>query len=289
VYPAWHPAENILVYSVNDTGQHFHTKDSQKIEVMDTKSDLILYDVAKNEIRVVAGDSTQLETFPSWSAGGKFLYYVSAAYPAGITSPDDNLSLQYKDFKYNIYRKAFDPETYEFTFTDTIFMASEYGKSATFPRESPDGKYLLFTLGDYGNFHIWHKSSDLYLLNLESWELRSMTELNSPNVESYHSWSSNGHWIIFSSRRDDGSYTRPYIAYFKDGKAGKPFILPQHDPDFYGDFFKSYNIPEFMTEPVSVSRKNLVNAIRKEAKQATFNNELKKEVVKKGEKENFYE
>ncbi|KAA6301805.1 MAG: Protein TolB [Candidatus Ordinivivax streblomastigis] len=289
VYPAWHPTENLIAYSTNNTSQNFHTRDPQKVEVMDSESALILYDVTKNEVKEIVNEPNHLETFPAWSPDGKYLYYVSAAYPENINKDSENLYLEYKDFRYNIYRKAFNPETYEFTATDTIFEASEYGKSATFPRVSPDGRYLLFTLGDFGNFHIWHKSSDLYLLDMETWTLSALAELNSPDVESYHSWSSNGRWIIFSSRRDDGSYTRPYIGYFKDGKASKPFILPQKSPDFYGEFFKSYNIPEFMVEPVKVSRKNLVDAIKKDAQQATFNNELKKPVIKKDEKENFYE
>jgi len=110
-------------------------------------------------------------------------------------------------------------------------------------------------------------------------------------VESYHSWSSNGKWIIFSSRRDDGSYTRPYIAYFRDGEASKPFILPQQDPDFYAAFFKSYNIPEFMTEKVKVSPQQLANKIKEEAIPAVFNEKqktkLKKEQDRKGQ-DNFY-
>ena len=73
-------------------------------------------------------------------------------------------------------------------------------------------------------------------------------------MESYHSWSSNSRWFVFSSRRIDGLYTRPYLAYIApDGKVGKPFLLPQQDPDFYQRFMKSYNIPEFVTGKVKVS------------------------------------
>ena len=89
--------------------------------------------------------------------------------------------------------------------------------------------------------------------------------MNSPDVESYHSWSSNGRWIIFSSRRDDGSYTRLYIAYFdRNGKARKPFRLPQATPDYDDNRMKSYNIPEFMARPVSISKKELEDAIQGE-------------------------
>jgi hypothetical protein len=291
VYPSWHPTLNLIAYSINNTGQNFHTLDHEKVEVMDTESDLILYDIDKNEVSMIANDPAQLETFPSWSADGKYLYYVSAAYPEGLNKDSRELYLQYDKFHYNIYRKAFNSETREFFRTDTIFEASEYGKSATFPRESPDGRYLLFTLGDYGNFHIWHKSADLYLMDLETQTVRALSEVNSPDAESYHSWSSNGRWMIFSSRRDDGSYTRPYIAYFKNGKSSKPFILPQHDPDFYTAFFKSYNIPEFMTEEVKISPQKLANTIKKDAQKVIFNNRQKSQVLETKPKEsgNFYE
>jgi Tol biopolymer transport system component len=290
VYPAWHPFLNMIAYSVNVTKQSFHTKNPQKIEVIDDKSGLILYDVAQNEVRVIVYDPGELATFPSWSPDGKYLYYASAAYPENIND-STNISEYYRAFHYNLYRKMFNTETFEFTSTDTVFKASDYGRSATFPRVSPDGRYLLFTLGSYGNFHIWHKNSDLYLLDMQEKTLSAMSELNSSNVESYHSWSSNGRWIVFSSRRDDGSYTRPYIAYFKEGTASKPFILPQKDPLFYGDFFKSYNIPEFMTEPVRISRRKLVHVINREAKQATFNQQGKESFLQpnRDDQQNFYD
>ncbi|HEX2936333.1 MAG TPA: hypothetical protein VHO72_13350 [Bacteroidales bacterium] len=269
VYPAWHPVKNLIAYSVNNTEQHFHKKGAEKVEVMDSRSDLILYDVDKNEVRNIANDTTALETFPAWSPDGKFLYYVSAQYPEGV-GPKDSLITSYKNFRYNIYRKAFNSETLEFSTAELVFDAAAQKKSATLPRISPDGKYLLFTMGNYGNFHIWHKSADLYLIDIAKGTMLTMPEINSPETESYHSWSSNGSWIIFSSRRDDGSYTRPYITYFKDGRGHKPFILPQQDPERYSALFKSFNIPEFMVEPLRVTRKDLRKAIEKEPVKAAF-------------------
>lgn len=267
VYPSWHPKAMLIAYSNNDTGQSFHTKNLEKIEVQDTASDLILYDVEKDEVQIIANNKNELETFPYWSADGNSLYYVSATV-RNMPAEEMNAYLKsnYKDIKYNIYRKPFDLATRKFGITDTLFMASDYGKSATFPRESPDGKYLLFTLGDYGTFHIWHKSSDLYLMDLNTRNIRPLTEINSPDVDSYHSWSSNGRWILFSTRRDDGSYTRLYISYFdKEGNAHKPFILPQEEPDYDLQLFKSYNIPEFMVKPIKTTHYELLKAIEKDA------------------------
>lgn len=110
---------------------------------------------------------------------------------------------------------------------------------------------MLYTLSGYGNFSIWHKDADLYMIDLSTLQSYPLEAANSDDVESYHSWSSDSRWIVFSSRRMDGLYTRPFIAYIDGkGQACKPFLLPQKDTDFYFRFMKSYNIPEFITGEV---------------------------------------
>lgn len=273
VYPAWHPYLNIIAYSINETSQFFHQVSKEKVEVIDSRSDLVLYNIDKNEVSYIANDTCQMERFPSWSPDGKYLYYSSADYPEECITDKSKIMSNYKNIHYNILRKKFDTNQLRFEEkVDTIYKASDLGKSATLPRISPDGKYLLVTLGDYGNFHIWHKSSDLYLINLDTNEIYPLDNINSNDVESYHSWSSNGAWIIFSSRRDDGSYTRPYIASFNNGICGKPFIVPQKNPETYKNLFKSFNIPEFMINPFSYSLNKLKNAVDKDAINANFSN-----------------
>jgi Tol biopolymer transport system component len=263
VYPTWHPFLNLIVYSVNKIHQNFHTRDKQKTEVQDTKSGLILYDIRKNEVRKIIDSPYDLETFPYWTPDGKSLYFASADYIPKLDNLSEDLILEYKNIKYNLFKIAFNTQTLQFGEVDTVFKASAIGKSATFPRLSPNGKYLMFTMADFGNFHIWHKTSDLYLKDMETGETRAIEELNSNETESYHSWSSNGSWVIFSSRRQDGAYTRFYISYF-DGKGNfhKPFILPQKDPGFYHKFFKSFNIPEFIVRQVDFTPHDFLKAIK---------------------------
>ena len=81
----------------------------------------------------------------------------------------------YKDIKYNICKISFDAATGKFgNKVDTIFNARELGKSATHPRPSYDGKYIMFTMSDYGCFPIWHKEADNWLLDLKTGQAKPL-------------------------------------------------------------------------------------------------------------------
>ncbi len=272
VYPAWHPTLNLLAYSVNETGQSFHTLDSQKIEVIDYASDLILYDPEKNEVTSIERTVNDFESFPTWSPDGRTLYYISAHHELEGESIDADLDQNYQALHYNIYARDFSPETHKFGPRRLVFDAEAMGKSASTPRISPDGRWLLFSLADYGQFHIWHRSADLCMISLDNIErLESLENLNSPESDSYHSWSSNGRWILFSSRRADGNYTRLYMAYFdKDGHAHRPVLLPQRSPKYYTQLLRSFNAAEWMVRPFGPSPKALDETIRQTALQAKY-------------------
>ena len=235
-----------------------HLCSPNSIEVFDEASDVVVYDIQEHTIITnrVLSDSNAFETFPTFSPDGKRLFFCTA--PA-IQMPD---SFNY--VKYSIVAVDFDADTKQIgTHADTIYQARETGRSAKFPRVSPDGKYLLYTESDYGNFSIWHTDADLRMLNLETNETDSLAIANSVNTESYHSWSSSGRWFVFSSRRQNGLYTAPYICYFDEqGRAHKPFLLPQKDADYYNNTPFSFNIPELITSPINVSTYSLVKAAK---------------------------
>jgi hypothetical protein len=266
VYPTWHPWLPLVVFSTNKTGQSFHTRNMNKIEVFDSASDIIAYDVENNEVTNLENDTTEFEVFPFWAPDGKNLYYCSAHFEFKDTvSKDVEVIQRYREVHYNIYRKSFDPETMTFGPREIVFQADSLDKSATLPRISPDGRYLVFTLGHYGCFHIWHHEADLWLLDLKTGECKPMEGINSDDTESYHSWSSNGRWMVVSSRREDGNFTRPFIAHVDgQGRASKPFALPQADPDYHRQFMKSYNIPEFMTGPVEITPQRFADVLKNE-------------------------
>lgn len=269
VYPAWHPTEKLIAYSVNRTRQFFHEKNIQKLEVQDPLSDLILYDIDKNEVSKVAADPLAFETFPAWSPDGKTLYYSSARQPEIATLPSDSIAICFDQIRYDLMRKSFDPSTKSFGPEELVYDAKSQDLSAMEARISPDGRFLLFSLGGYGTFHIWHRDSDLWVMDLESGESRSLTEANSNDADSFHNWSSNGRWIVFTSRRDDGLFSRVYFSYFdREGNAHKPFMLPMNDLSGHKDEVYSYNVPEFCVEPIRQSVKDLSRMIEQDAKQA---------------------
>lgn len=250
VYPSWHPDGRFIAFSVNKITQCFHAIPGKRIEVIDTLSDVIVYDTRVKEVltcdALSAGD--RLETFPSWSPDGKYLYFCSAKLQP---------LQKFDSIRYDLMRIPFDPEAIKFGNIETVVSSALTGLSVSFPRISPDGRYVLFCMSDYGNFTIWHADSDLYLLDLETGEI-TKPDINSDQAESYHSWSSDGRWIVFSSRRKDGLFTRSYMSFFDpDGKAHKPFLLPQRNPVFYDTFLKSYNVPELIRGKVDLNPRKI--------------------------------
>ena len=262
VYPSWHPSGDFIAFSTNQTRQAFHFNDENRIEVMDYASDVLLYDVKNNEVMTVPQlfSDKAFETFPHFSPDGKTLYFCSAE--------AQKMPENYQEVKYSLCSVSFNPDTRTFgNQVDTLYNGKQTGKSVSFPRVSPDGKFLVFTLSHYGNFSIWHKDADLYLANLQDGTVVPLEAANSNNVESYHSWSSNGRWLVFSSRRIDGLYTHPYLIHIDaEGKAEKPFIIPQKDATFYSSFMQSFNIPEFVKGPVEYSTHDIADTTLGEGK-----------------------
>jgi hypothetical protein len=271
VYPRWHPEGRYVAFSTNQTSQAFHSVHDNQVEVYDSASDLIIFDTETQSVtsHPLIHSSERFETFPEWSPDGKSLYFCSA--------PAVKMPANYDSLRYDLFRIDFDPKTGKIgNKTDTVWQPSKLGKSVAFPRISPDGRYMAVCLSDYGTFPIWHRENDLYLLNLQTSDAAAIAEVNSAESDSYHSWSANGRWLVFSSRRTDGLYTRLYFSYFdSDGKFHKPFLLPQKDPEFYDCFLKSYNVPEFVSGKIKTNIRTFERVVKGEATNVNRNVSIK--------------
>lgn len=254
VYPSWHPDGRYIAYSINDIKQTFHNEPSQILDVYDHWSDVVIYDTETGQLNTypILSDTARFETFPSFSADGRTLYFCSA---------DPNAVERLPDVRYELCSVSFDPTTGEVGDEITTVWDGD-GASLLFPRASYDGRYVMVTRSAYGTFPIWHKDADLWLIDLATGERRALDELNSDNTESYHSWSSTSRWVVFSSRRIDGLHTRPFIAHVDDeGRFSKPFLLPNERPrKWYDGLMQSYNIPEFISAPIEITPKDILQA-----------------------------
>ena len=219
--------------------------DGDRVEKLNTKTDQTLSPLV----------------YPSWHPSGKYVAFSVNKTKQAFHMNDRN--------RVEVFDSASDVVVYDTQKHEIVTspLLSSEGAFETFPTFSPDGNTLYFCSAkartmpkeyDQVRYDLCSVSFDPAtrrfgtvvddLSTLQSYPLEAA---NSDDVESYHSWSSDSRWIVFSSRRMDGLYTRPFIAYIDEkGQACKPFLLPQKDTDFYFRFMKSYNIPEFITGEV---------------------------------------
>ena len=266
VYFGFSPSGRYITFSTQRIIPAFHSLPSKRLEVFDAESNVCVADMQEHRIisSPFLADSLKYETFPTFSPDGKYIYYCVAD---SVALPRDIKKLQY-----SLVRIPFDEATATIgTQVDTIVghvaVPQQHTKcSVCHPRLSPDGRYLLYTVADYGTFPIWHPEADLQLMDLHTGAIDTLAIVNSEKSDTYHSWSSNSRWFVFASKRDDGLYGKPYFCYIdKDGKAHKPFCLPQAHPTFYDNNLKSFNAPELGKGKVPFDVNDVAKAMKQES------------------------
>jgi hypothetical protein len=265
VYPSWHPNGKFIAYSTNLILLNFSSSSSIVSELSDKASDLVLYDINRNIVTTSPKISTQSrENLPSWSPDGKWMYFISSP----KIDPDDITGRILG--KYSMLRIPFDEEKIVWGDVDTLISADRTGKSVSMPIPSPDNRYILFCMMDHGYFSVFDHASDIYLYDLETKTYRKL-DINTESNESYHGWSQNGRWIVFSSKRMDNIYSAPHFSYFdENGQTHKPFVLPQENPAFYKISMKNFNRPELITGKVDLNDKDVRDLIYSEAIDVIF-------------------
>jgi hypothetical protein len=265
-YSYWHPQGDYVAMAVNSVHQSFFTGTGQRIEVYHKFSNVEVLDTRTNELILSPLLQTEdLEIFPAFSHDGKWLYYS--------TSKPCKVPAEYEKVKCSICRIGFDAEKGQFGLqVDTLLNGPATDKSYVLARPSYDGHWLMYCVSSRGNFPVSQDDADLWLMDLKTGKTRALTEVNSQECEAYHNWSDNSRWFVFSSKREDGMYTKLYLACIDEhGRVSKPFLLPQRNPrKYYQELMDAYNVPDFT--------KNKVELDAHEAYRQVFDN--KREQVK---------
>jgi tetratricopeptide (TPR) repeat protein len=190
-----------------------------------------------------ADDPRYVQTDAVWTPDGKHLIFARAE--ARDPYPPDGKIAEYANdpkelqLQYDLYRIPFNegrggqPEP--------IVGASANGMSNTFPKVSPDGRWIVFV--KCRNGQLLRPDSQLYIVPIEGGEARRM-RCNTPLMNSWHSFSPNGRWMVFSSKAR-GPYTQMYLTHLDEDGNDSPAILIENATAAN----RAVNLPEFINIP----------------------------------------
>jgi hypothetical protein len=247
-FMTWAPDEQKLAFSANQQIVAFSPIICETQFAGEPTSDIAIYDMSQKTAYLLPGasDPDLLEIYPHWSPGGESIVYCAA--PPGVHPEQVHYNLRVISF--NEGRGGV---------SRAVSGASQNGRSNYYPRYSPDGKWLSFCQSSGGD--LIRSSSDMYLLSggLEGPAHRLECNVDYA-ADSWHSWSSNSHWLVFATKRDDGIYARLYLTQIDDeGHASPAVRLPVKNLPL-----ESFNIPEFVAQAPQIGERKLFEAIRVE-------------------------
>ncbi|MGB9030962.1 MAG: tetratricopeptide repeat protein [Acidobacteriaceae bacterium] len=187
-----------------------------------------------------ADDPNFVQTSAFWSPDGKYLVYSRAAakdpYTPGqkqATYANDPNETQ---IQYDLYRIPFNEG--KGGTPERVMGASEDGMSNNFPKVSPDGKWIVYV--ECRNGLLMRPDSKLYIVPFEGGTARPLGS-NLAVMNSWHTWSPNGHWLAFSSKTPY-LYTELYLTHIDGEGNASPAILVENATASN----RAVNIPEFV-------------------------------------------
>jgi Flp pilus assembly protein TadD len=210
-----------------------------------TRGVLAWYSRATRHLQALPGadDPRFVHTNAVWAPDGKSLVFARAA--AQDAYPPDAQPAQFandpneRQVRFDLYRIPFNqgrggqPEP--------IAGASGDGVSHSFPKVSPDGRWIVFVQSRNGL--LMRPDSQLTIVPAAGGQARRMT-CNTSLMNSWHSFSPNGRWLVFSSK-SRSPYTQMFLTHIDVEGNDSPAILIENATAAN----RAVNIPEFVNIP----------------------------------------
>ncbi|MBP1599090.1 MAG: hypothetical protein H6Q05_4467 [Acidobacteria bacterium] len=190
-----------------------------------------------------ADDPRYVHTDGTWSPDGKYLVFARAE--AKEPYPPDGRMADYANdpkevqIQYDLYRIPFNDG--QGGRAEPVAGASQNGMSNTFPRISPDGRWIVFVRCRNGQ--LMRPDSQLYIVPANGGQARRM-RCNTPLMNSWHSFSPNGRWLVFASK-NRSPYTQMYLTHIDEEGNDSPAILVENATAAN----RAVNLPEFVNIP----------------------------------------
>ncbi|MGA2659910.1 MAG: hypothetical protein ABSH34_20595, partial [Verrucomicrobiota bacterium] len=165
-----------------------------------------------------ADDPEYVQSNPSWSPDGKYLVFARAkAYELRNKEAENKLLLSEaecaeflrdgKPFLFDLYRIPY--KDGQGGKAEPLAGASRNGRSNYFARYSPDGRWIVFCQAR--SYMLLQPDSELYIIPAEGGPARRL-QGNTSRMNSWHSWSPNSRWLVFSSKCQS-PYTQLFLTH----------------------------------------------------------------------------
>ncbi len=237
------PNGETVLSTVNESLYVANFKDYRFLQVFfPTRGILAWWSRSTGRIQALPGadDPDYVHCDPVWSPDGQTVVFARAGaqdpYVEGrplATHPNDPNEPQ---IRYDLYRMPFNggrggrPEP--------IAGASSNGMSNTFPKISPDGKWIVFVKCKNGQ--LMRPDGRLWIVPFEGGKAREM-HCNTPLMNSWHSFSPDSRWMVFSSKANT-PYTQLFLTHIDEDGHDSPAILIPNSTAAN----RAANLPEFV-------------------------------------------
>ncbi|MBI5086226.1 MAG: tetratricopeptide repeat protein [Acidobacteria bacterium] len=242
------PDGRYAITTLNEDVYVANFKDYRFLQVFyPTRGILAWYNRSTGQIRALPGADNPnfVQASAFWSPDGKYLIFARArardAYPQGRQMAQYAGDPLETPIQYDLYRIPFNGG--KGGRAQAVQGASHNGKSNSFPKVSPDGRWIVFVQS--ANGLLMRPDSELYIVPAAGGAARRM-RANTARMNSWHSFSPNGRWLVFSSK-SRSHYTQMFLTHIdQDGNDSPPLLIENATAAN-----RAVNLPEFVNVPPS--------------------------------------